>query len=335
MINKNSQLSTLIENMEQALQEATTQEQVHAVAKMAADFGEPIVYDNASYYFTALALFAAVGIGYISTASPWYFLLAIPCIIVIALPLTRSSNIKKLMNAIYLQDAMLDNGLTKGVAPTVNDAIRSFSEFSRGNHTRYFTCYYNGSYSGRDHSFDFDAYCYHYVDKKRVTYPVRDRNGKIAFKTRTDFTHHDRYGIIVPGFVFIRNLQVLDYGVPEHYKHRYKPSSIAFNKLFKVYAEDEMEAARVLKPSVVIAFEELGRHMYGLNIDFNKHGELCLSFSDSDMLKAQPSVSVENPVCFYETLLKHTDFHKMNASLEFIHELMRHTDSNFKNTKEQ
>lgn len=237
----------------------------------------------------------------------------------------------KASHALLQRDGLLDNDLSPAVFESraaSNEFQHRFSDFNRGNYKREIHALYDGSYSGSEYSFQYQYYHFHYVDERIVTETYTDSKGEVRTRRKKVYDHYDRYGLILP-FGLLRNVAVVGFGLPGAGKATYKPASNRFNKEFKVVAASELEAAKAMKPTVVIAFEEFSEVLSQVNFEVNDAGDLCLSFADKDLIATTKEAKICDYEAFIEALDGEQEFAKLKTSLDFIHYVMTKLDSNF------
>ncbi len=239
----------------------------------------------------------------------------------------RFAGFRKLGQQLYWHNALLDNQLTLLPAsqwPDSRSWQQQFAEFDRGNHKREFKQIIAGHYTGDEHQFDYHYWHFHYVDRRTVT----STNGKGQVSSRTQYTHYDRYGLMLP-FSYVQSLFICSFAPSGFSGEKYQSDSGRFNKIFKVRVREQMQAARFLKPAVVVALEDLAGQLRQLNLEFSADGVLCLSFADSDLLKANAPCGLEQLTRFRQSIEQATALPKLQLTLACLHQLLRHSDANF------
>lgn len=228
---------------------------------------------------------------------------------------------------IFLLDTLFNNNLKdiSAICPSrYSDLASRFAEFDRGNDTRELTALYQGHYEGEIHRFDYQIYTFHYVIKRETTSTDSDGNTT----TRTERTSHYRYGLLMP-FPFSKGLILSNDGVVSGHGHEYKTASPDFNRQFRIRAEDELDAARLLSPAMIETLHDLKDKVFRPVLAVSYDHELCLAFGDSDIISLKRHYGLENPQAFAEEISGHANLEKLNALLDLIHEMMRLTDNNF------
>ncbi|EKE67539.1 hypothetical protein [Gallaecimonas xiamenensis] len=339
--------------MSQSLDQVQTEKGLYDLLKPALDFDGPIRYDNRLPWTLALggALLALVlwglpeGLfdGFLSLDLQWQLIELLRPLLTLPIPgwlpfvllavfgiwqlFSRRSKLQGLADAIWKRNLLLDNNLREvqgNPASQADELEKRFCEFNRGNYKRTMDELYQGHYQGEQHSFDFQVFDFHYVDKRTSTYT--DSNGKS--RTRTTYHHYHRYGLVMD-FGFTRSLNILGFSTSGHRGLKWEPSSLDFRKAFKVLAGSEMEAARFLKPAVVERLERLAQGFSSPNLEFNAAGELCLTIANKDLIQVPRAGGLDQPKAFLESLKEETRLPLLDTLLDEVHFLMTHSDSNF------
>ncbi|GKX63730.1 hypothetical protein [Pragia fontium] len=336
--NRNQRIDALLASIKERLDVAQHQEDLVQAIKLVKSFDGPLKFSHTKPYICAvLAVIAGVIIGGYQYLSYNHLssqvvillvLLGIGAIAALVYVWRKNSSISKLADRLFQMDLLFDNGLSQIEVDPVEQAgelASRFNEFDRGNYSQEIHGLYQGHYQGKEHAFDYYFYHFHYVDK-RVTVTT-DSKGRV--RTRTTYDHYDRYGIYLP-FTFIRHVALIGKSVSGLSGSTYKPASNKFNRLYRVVADSEMNAARFLKPSVVIACEEIAAVFSELNFEFNPQAELCMSFRDDDVITLPRNNDFNSPDGFIREVRQHNALPKLQKALEHIHTLMIYSDSNFR-----
>lgn len=317
------------------------QQLIHAI-ELAIQFNAPLRYDNDIFHYS-MAACTGVVFGLITKGiaidqappAPWMVILvvaAVSCLVMLVFVLVRNGRLGDLSDRISLKDALLDNNLRRlriNKKAKAREFARQFNEFDRGNYKREIEELYYGHYQGKEESFQYQYFHFHYVNRRVETYTKKDSKGRTSTHTRVKYDHYHRYGIICK-FGYVRDVNIYSEWTLRKGKHRYKPASNRFNNQYKAYGDSEQTLAKFLKPAVVLTLEELGNQLGGINIEFNQTGKLCLSFSDSDLLKPRRQHGLQEPTAFREEIAGHSRLDKLSHALASIDTLVRHSDSNFK-----
>lgn len=229
---------------------------------------------------------------------------------------------------IHQLNVLFNNGLTPVTVDPKEKAkvlLEQFNEFERGNHTRTIDAFYQGHYQGPQHSFDFELFHFHYVVKTRSTYT--DNNGKT--QTRTTYDHFHRHGLLF-NFPYAKSVTLDGDGLPAHKGQKYTSASNEFNRIYRVRTQDQMQAARLLKPATVERLTNLAREYRRPVVEINHHGNACVAIDDQDLLELKRQHGLDAPEAFIAEVGQHAKLNKLDNLLLAIHELMRLSDNNFK-----
>lgn len=337
----NKEVKQLIERLALDIQYAQSSEQIVAAVGKVKSYGKPLVYDHSRHYVVA-SLSAVLGIIVVASShyklplmptwsnqgANWSLIIGIACMVLsIALISTVFRAKKRIANVAalaYQKDAMLDNDLQEK-APFNSEEMRiRFSELNRGNHSRAFIKVIGGKFQGEEHQFQFDYYHFQYVNKRTVT----RMHGK-RMRTKTVYDKYDRFGLLIP-FYYAKNMQIFSLQPDWQYAQKLSSGSIAFDKAFKIRADDELAASKFLKPAVIVAILDMSAFLSKMNIEIDATGLMCLSFNDSNMIAGNQRFDLSDPGAFYEELAGQTKLRRLDRTLRFVHQLLKHSDSNFK-----
>ncbi|TXR51408.1 DUF3137 domain-containing protein [Reinekea thalattae] len=335
----NSAIKQLLKSIDKQLDQATSSEDVLNAVSLAVSFGAPVRFN----YFKPILIgcvLLLIAIGLLTYGFQYEpsdatdaavlvgMLLFIAGIVPMVVAGLAKKRLRKVSDKAFQIDSLLDNKLSKQAAPSARELAQQYTEFNQGNHKREIWDWYRGEYEGSEHSFHYFYYRFHYVDRRRETYTTTNSKGETVTKTRIVYDHYDRYGLIMP-YEFAKNLHIVSRGMRGDYEKKYKTDSLVFNKDLTVYCDDDLDAAKFFKPSIIVAFEDFGKEFKRINLEIPDNGNLCLSFDNSDLLNGTREKDLTEPQAFYDELAGHTDLVKLNTALEFIHQVMKHTDSNF------
>ncbi|WP_417361170.1 hypothetical protein [Gallaecimonas pentaromativorans] len=337
-LKQNKDVDALVAVMKSRLSEARDKHALYALLTPALSFKGPVKYNNTPLWVVALVGIAIAAInaanqrnlrfnGHQELVTTLWVLATLATLIPLGWIAWRSRRLKGLSDAIWQKNLLLDNQL----APVPCDGAKEakalgqrFYDFRRGNHRRSIDALYKGHYQGEQHSFDYRVFHFHYVDKH--THTSTDSKGRTT--TRTSYSHYHRYGLLLD-FGYARNIAILGNGSSGHKGSRWEPASLDFRKCFKVLTDDEMAAARFLKPAVVEALTTLGAQFRRANLEFNADGALCLSVSDNDLVSLPRPLGLEAPQAFLALLKEDTPLPKLRQLLKEVHLLLVHSDNNF------
>lgn len=335
----NSRLKHLLAELNRQTREATTEQDLLDITGQATRFGAALTYQNQLQYIFAI-LFALTGVIWLLFQYHYYLQIkpsgwiGFAAFIAIALgfvifALHRNSSVSRLSDDIFNKNVLFDNHIR--LLPGKEQAgylLQAFMEFQRGNHSRKIEHLYQGyaqNYAENEHSrFNYYFYHFHYVNKRTVTYTESNGKGGSRIRTKTVYDHYDRYGIWVPQFKSDA-LMVYSHAPDKRLDIRYRPASNRFNKHYRVQAREEMQAARMMKPAVVTAFEDLYSLLKRPNIEIRPEAGLCLSFDDSNLLQVKRQYSLLQPELFHQEIAAHTPLDKLRQALHFIDHLSNHS----------
>lgn len=233
---------------------------------------------------------------------------------------------------IFLLDTLFNNNLrdlSSQKSSRFDQLDIRFADFERGNDTRELVSLYQGEHQGDLHCFDYQIYRFHYVVKRTSTSTDSDGNTT----TTTTRTSHYRHGIVLP-FAFAKGLLLSADGKRPRTGVRYKTASSAFDRLFRITAQDEMDAARFLSPAVIEKLSALPQQVRKPVLEISSDGLLCLAFNDDDLIHLKREHSLKNPQAFAEEIAGHAQLDKLEGLLDLMHDLMRLCDNNFESNTE-
>lgn len=231
---------------------------------------------------------------------------------------------KQLSDLIMLKKVALDNNL-EFEGSDKKRLLQHFENmlliFYRGVCNKELTSYIKGQYANK---FTYHYFNLHYVVANYST--STDTNGNTTSTT----THEDHYvyGIITSfsskhfikisscdrDLVFMKAYR-LETGINFI---RWNTASIAFNKKFEVYTDNEQAAALFLQPKVIERIEELYDTFPDLDIEVAPQGLLVLSTPDQQLLNYNRQYGVDQLEQFKHEIKKVLDQTKLNKALEFI-----------------
>lgn len=345
----NRQLDELLTRVKEMAENAGEEKDFKSVFSLLRGFRDdvgPIRYDN-RVAWSVFAAIAALGGG----SALAYFLhsglqqelgvwgygilgaFIVALLVTLAIICSANDAIGEISDLIFRKDVFFDNRLKRlDVEGEEKELYRQFKEAfgdfrNRGDEGRRIKRLINGIWSGEEYSFPYDYYVFRYV---RVYYvPVTRKVGKTTITTmerRTETLY--RYGLILD-FPFIKGIATVSGGGSYDYPESFQPTSKEFNDVFSVGALSAHDAAKFLKPAVVLAFLELAEHLSRLNVEINRGGRMNIAFSDSDVLDLERKFSIAQPDEFEREILSRLELPKLRRLLRFVETLKKHNDSNF------
>ncbi|AUI87724.1 hypothetical protein BS333_15070 [Vibrio azureus] len=338
----NKDVKRAIEKVKNRVHQADNEDDLLSTLDEVIDFGFPLKYNNQIQWFCG-AVSLAIGVFYLvyqNTTSYYisdadYIILGFFSIVgamFIFYGWSRINSVNSLSDEIFKKDLLFDNDLNiKSVdgEKYAKELKRDFFDFNRGNHSRDIEFLSYGKYTGIEYQYDFEYYCFHYVNKRTVTTTTSDGNGGKKTTRRTVYDDYRKYGIL---FDFNFSSAVSIYNDPPEgkYKKNFKSASINFNKHYSVSCTDEMVVAKLLKPVVVIKLEEMAAKFRGFNLEINTDGKACISVEDN-LLDVKRVYGIDQPEMFRKEIAQSNELKKLNTILEFSHYLMKQSDNNFTN----
>lgn len=350
-VSRNQQLDGLLAKINELAQKAREEKDFQSIFPLLREFNQtvgPIRYDNsgkwkffsaiaalgggfALYYFNDLGLQERLGDGCFVVLGVFAVIL-IGTLVAIG---TANSGIDEVSDLIFNKDVYFDNQLKQaGIEGKKKEQYHQFKEEfgdfrDRGDEDRYIDYLANGAWAGQEHSFRYDYYVFHYVEVWYETVNHYDSKGNFTHSTQEKRTRTCyRYGLVL-NFPYAKGLVLQSGGGSYDYPEGFKPTSQDFTDTFAVGAVSELQAAKFLKPAVVLACVELAKHFGGLNIDISRKGRLNIAFSDSDVLDLERKFSIAKPDEFEQEIKSHLDLPKLKLLLQFAETLMKYNDSNF------
>lgn len=234
----------------------------------------------------------------------------------IAMLFGAESRIKKLSDLIFNKDILFDNNMRElniDGEETYAKLNKTFGGFNRGDEDRTIEMMIGGEHETIGH---FRLYKFSYVVVTTVS------TGKTTTQIHTTYY---RYGLLCT-FPFTQSIAI-NADDAFSYKKRWKSTDSDFNRRFKATAEDDMAIAKFLKPTVVLAFNELP--FKDITFEVNSGDMLNISFTDEDVFTLDRKYSVKEPELFRKEIESFLGLPKLKLLLAFIEKLIEHNDSNF------
>lgn len=328
--------------MSVSLKASMTLEDIKAVVQMAIDYDGPIKYNNIWLHGIGAILVLFSCCWYVQAQNhllwPYYpkqfnglapfAIVSTPAFVgmlLIVIANSRRSSLNRLSQAIHAKAGFMEFGLKEVKAPVAKYVKSNYCEFYRGNHKRYFETCYSGSYSGDVHTFTYTLYHFHYIDQETD----HSSNSNDSNIPKTVDTHYDRYGIIVDTS-FHEGILICSSRPRKTYKKETNSSSVSFNKLFDVTTEDEFQAAKLLKPAVVVYLEDAAKEFTKLNLEHTRDKKLCISFDNNPTALSKRLPGIDDPSAMMIVLRNGESFPHLSKALKVAHNILRLTDNNFK-----
>lgn len=278
-----------------------------------------------------LAVLWAVLLFAVKNAPEWTFfvtpVLAVACFVLHG---CRTGRRDRVLRAVLLRAAMLDNGMEYGCGIGSRDLLsslsREFESFSVGDEDREITLCASGRMGmGDGEEVSFNAYTFKYVVVRYTT----DAKGRTR-KTRETRRH---YCLHLPEFKYAPPLDIRSsYGRqwPARSRVKWTTEMVAFNKKYKVACSEMTECAKFLSPAVVLAYQNAAERLGDLSMESRGSGALFVS-KDADMLALPIRVKkfVDGSILLKDALQKDLNFPNLDVMGKLVREIKRFNDSNF------
>ncbi len=351
----NARLRQLIRDIDGAIGPSSSKQELLAAVQKVRDFDAPLHFDNSTPktlgILGTLVLLASVGFGQWGSpgAKAWldgFFpelrqegvlfltgMIALVCLIAsFCLIYFRSNRLPKVSREIARYSSWLTHGIS-GISTPANVLLQQlsndFGDYARGNYSRAITYAIQGVYPGQVHPLPYAYYQLHYVNKRIVTTTESDGKGGTRTVTKTVYDHYDRYSLVVD-FPWVEGITARTSGGRAlDFEHAHDTASSEFNKAFTLTGGTRLACARFAKPVTVLHLLKLHKQLRNMNMEFSWHGQLCLSFDDSNLLDFDLPCDLTQPDAFYELIDKGVHLHLLMNLLGMVHTLAEQHDDNF------
>lgn len=332
----NAQLAKLLAATQKSIAEAKSTQDLERALQALRNFNGPLKFKNHLYY-------ACMGLGAVALGAIGYHFLLEPIIpilgvlyLLVALLVAgvggafmvwrRRSKKTSLVERLRQRNLWFHFNLHEQTVDAVAEAKKmaaQFKEFDRGNHSRKIEMRVSGQLAGQYSQASFDYFHFHYVDRETR----HTSNSKGGSDTQTEYHHYHRYGIWLD---FGLSEAVSIASLPPKVKGvKYTTASNSFNKRFKVIASEELTAAKLLKPAVVVLLESAALEFKKLNLEINAAGRLCISFENDDLLTPPGKASLEDLDVLAQELATPPILPRYAHLLNLVDELFRLNRNNF------
>lgn len=328
---QNKKVNTVLKMIESKMDSAKTHDDIHAAAEIVTRAPIRVTYFHTHYYAAIAGMMVAITAclyAYFHHSVDWASIVAmvmvIPILTLIVIMVSRHRKINTVIKQLRDADLFYDNDLTPARIPSVKKLSKLFYEFRRGNHSReIIKCFKSKG-----------GYCYHfnYIDRRTKVVMVQDRRGVLTPQTQEVFDTYDRYGLILQGMHTKQVLVYSDKPTGAVYPESFAPTSTAFRKKFTVVSAKSIDAAKFLRPAVVLEMISVATALDDLNIEFDRNGTCCISFTTNILQgSSDPSnrPSISNAVEFVEEIKARQEMPVLATARAFADNISRLTDSNF------
>jgi len=239
----------------------------------------------------------------------------------------RRRKTRKFVQEVFERAALASYGFHDEPAPTLKELDRYFHEFGRGNDSRKIVYFMSAPGDDSKVRQGYSLFQFHWVVREERQVTETDHNGHSTTKTETTYHHYDRYGMMLEGSY--SGIQITSDSPNGRYKLKYRPASVEFNRRYKIRCVEEMQAAKLLKPSVVIALENAGDHLKSPNLEYGLNGQMCLTWSNDPLSVRTAMKSKDNPDELADIIEAGAKLPVLDDVLKLVAEIQRHTQSNF------
>ncbi len=318
----NRQVKKIVNHIQVHVNAAENRSDVTEAVNIAVNYGKPVSYDYSVQSTTAYILIVACFfISVISLSLASFTISAISILIVIFSSIVifyigvNKKQLSEIERKIYKWNLLKSNNYKPENLSDFEDIQHDFYEYSLYGRSHKIIDQISGRTGVGGYSAPFRYYHIHSTKgsgKEKVTY--------------------DRYCFVIP-FGFYKNIQVSNEKINPKLKDRWKPVSSEFNRRFRVYSNTTENASRFLKPAVIEAFQNTSKNFRDLNVELSKNAELCFAFSGTDPFSSGRQYDLGNPSAFLDEVSNEVKSKELEEIFVFFHDLIRHSDNNFKNNK--
>jgi hypothetical protein len=339
----NKKLNTLLKSLRNTQVSPSRLDTTKTVAQLRG-LGGPIRYDdNGKLGFGLLLLFAG-GYGHLLGSERGYpigldgtsdfVILIYNALIAIAAGFIlfwffRRRKARKFVQKVFEHAALDSYGFSDEQAPTLKELDRHFHEFNRGNDSRKIVYFMSAPGDGDKIRQGYSLFQFHWVVREERQVTDTDHNGHSTTKTETTYHHYDRYGVMLEGSY--SGIQITSDAPDGRYKRKYRPASVEFNRRYKIRCVEEMQAAKLLKPSVVIALDNAGAQLKSPNLEYGLNGHMCLTWANDPLNVRTVMRSKDSADELANIIEAGAKLPVLEEALQLISDIQRHTQSNFSN----
>lgn len=353
-MSRNKNLTQHLKQWTERAQSASRIDDLHSITTYMVAYGSPIKYKLGKLYlagavFLALAVWLGITVFERGPRPQWLrslgyefgwnsgavglSLLGISIFLMLVffgIAYIKNKRITRLCDTIMHSASLLQYGLKPIGGSNITSQMSSFGEMRRGNYERDIHECYEGEYQGSEHSFIYQPYRLHYVDKE--TRQEYDHTNK-KWETKTEYHHYDRSGILLD-FPYAEGVHISQAAGTTLYGEPYKPASLEFTKAFNCRGKDAKTLARFLKPATVVQLTEAAQEIPGLCVEVNQSGKMCLGCDHYHVVQSIQKLTKEtnprvSPEGFDRFIRASVEMPRLDKLTALAHTLMRYNDSNF------
>lgn len=239
----------------------------------------------------------------------------------------RRRKATKFVQEVFEAAALASYSFSDEPPPKLKDLDREFREFNRGNHSRKIMYYRSAPNYGDQLPQAYSLFRFHWVVREEKQVTDTDHNGHSTTTTETSYYHYDRYGVMLEGG--FSGIQITSDAPNGKHKLKYRPASVEFNRHYNIRCVEEIQAAKLLKPSVVIALENAGAQLKKPNLEYGLNGQMCLTWANDPLSVRTAMRSKDNPNELADIIEAGAKLPVLEDALKLVVEIQRHTKSNF------
>jgi hypothetical protein len=203
------------------------------------------------------------------------------------------------------------------------DLASRYYEFQRGDHMREVTSLHSGVASLKTGDLPYQLIQFHWVNERIVMRTYYDEKWRSYQKAEIVYDHFYRTAILATIDIAV-DAYIYAYGGSSR-GERWQSSSQSFNRIYEVCGESEMVVAKLMKPALVVLFEELASEFRDLNFEFTVDNTLLISLKKSDLLEANVTINLADPRQAAEQLNSAASQPAITRLLSVVDEVNRHS----------
>lgn len=224
-----------------------------------------------------------------------------------------------------LYEANLLNLTVENVDPEsmAEELASHYFEFQRGDYLREVTSLHSGVASLKTGELPYKLIQFHWVNERVITRTYRDNEGNTHQQTETVYDHFYRTALLAEIDLAV-DAYVYGYG---GYSRgvSWKSASRNFNRIYNVNGASDIEVAKLMKPALVLLFEDLAKEFRDLNFEFSLDSTLLISMQQMDLLQANVSIDLAQPSVASDQLRSEASQPRITRLLSVVEEVNRHS----------
>lgn len=240
--------------------------------------------------------------------------------------LSRIRRFHQVQNSLQdLYEANLMNLTEEDIDPEdMADVLaKRYYEFQRGDYLREVTSLHSGTAPLKTGTLPYKLIQFHWVNERIVVRTRTDSKGNSYEVEETVYDHFYRTAILAHIDISI-DAYIYCYGGYSR-GESWKSASRRFNHIYDVKGETEIDVAKLMKPALVLLFEDLAAEFKDLNFEFSLDSTLLISMQQMDLLKASISIDLSQPRVAAAQLKSSACQPKISRLLSVVDEVNRHS----------